>query len=94
MMGTDRMEASFYSTVVAVDFDFVVVTADTVASVVCLKNGKIIFSTKTKLPLQSYVLFPKSPENIDDVDDVMPFISLLNDEKKSLPVPAINPPPP
>lgn len=36
--------------------------------------------------------FPKSPENMVDVEEVMLVISLLNDEKKSLPVPATRPP--
>lgn len=31
------------------------------------------------------LLFPKKSENIDEVDEAIPLISLLNEEKKSLP---------
>lgn len=44
---------------------------------------------------QNILLPPNKSENIDDVDDAIPFIdALLNDEKKSFPVPATMPPPP
>lgn len=41
------------------------------------------------------LLPPNKSENIDDVDEAMPLMdALLNEEKKSFPVPATMPPPP
>lgn len=68
-----------------------------VAAVVCLKKKKHKILAQNRWGVDHHMkhsLFPNIPENIDVVDVAIPFISLLNDEKKSRPVPAINPPPP